>query len=141
MPLFLPYPTIATQTIYTPLTVDTTTTSTSYVTLLTQNIIIQDGSYLLIRSSFSTSDSITSSGQNSFRIAIDGADYIYGGAEVFTCIQSGSICAKVGPITAGNHTITLDWRTASGNTLRCRPVTQSEQACIITTEVTDREID
>lgn len=140
MPLFLPYPTIATQTIYTPLAVDTTTTSTSYVTLLTQDITIQEGSHLLIRASFSTSDSISTNGQNYFRLTVDGTEYTYGGAEVFTCIQSGSICYSTNPLPAGIHTITLDWRTDTYNTLRCRPVTESEQACLVTTEVTHREI-
>ena len=139
MPLFPPLPTIATQTIYTPLTVDTTTTSTSYVNLLTQNIVIQEGSYLLIRSSFSSSDSSSAAGQNYFRVTVDDTDHGYAGAEIFTCIQSGSIVLKVGPLTAGNHIVNLDWQTAAGNTLRCRPVTQAEQASIVTTEVTDRE--
>jgi hypothetical protein len=137
MPLFTPPPTSSAQTIYTPLAVDTTTTSTTYVNLITQNIIIQEESYLLVRASFSTSDSSSASGQNYFRITVDNIDYVYAGAEIFTCIQSGSIVAKVGPLPVGDHIINLDWQTAVGNTLRCRPVTQNEQASIVTTEVTD----
>jgi hypothetical protein len=139
MPLYFPLPNLATQTIYVPLTVDTTTTSTSYVTLLTQNITIQEGSYLLIRGSIATSDSTSSGTGNLYRITVDGVAYVYAGSEVFACIQSSAMCAKVGPMTGGAHTVNFDWQTVSGNTLRCRPVTQAEQASLIITEVTDWE--
>lgn len=141
MPLYPPLPELATQTIYTKLATDTTTTSTTFVNLLTQDITIQEGSYLLIRSSFSTSDSVSLSTQNYFQVTVDGVVYVTGGAEIFTCIQSGSMVCKVGPLTAGVHQVNLDWRTSTGNTLRCRPLTQVESATMVITEVTDREVD
>jgi hypothetical protein len=136
MPLFPDLPVLITKTAFTALEVDRTTTATSYENLLTQEILTQEGSFLVIRASFSTSDSASLSSQNSFRVTVDGNTVALGGAEIFTCIQSGSICTLVGPLTAGPHTVNLDWQTAAGNTLRCRPVTQDEQASLLTTEET-----
>jgi hypothetical protein len=141
MPLYPDQPALGTQTIYTPLAADATTTLTTFSTLLSQSIVIQEDSYLLIRASMGTSDSISTAGQNYFRVTVDGVAYGTAGAEIFTCIQSSAICVKVGPLAGGNHDVALEWQTAAGNTLRCRPLTQAEQASLITTEVTDREID
>lgn len=141
MPLFPDQPLVGTQTVYTALAADTTTTSASFTTLLSQSIVIQDDSYLLIRTSMGTSDNSSTAGQNYFQVTVDGVAYGTAGAEIFPCIQSSAICVKVGPLAGGNHDVTLDWKTAAGNTLRCRPLTQAEQASLITTEVTDQEID
>lgn len=143
MPLFPDTPLLGpSQTIQTVLASDTTTTSTNYVNLLTHQISVQEGSYLLVRASFSTSDSTSSSSDgNQFRLTVDDVDFGYGGSEIYNpCSQSGSICAKAGPLVAGVHTVNLDWATGSGNTLRCRPVTQQEQATLISTEVTDYQV-
>jgi hypothetical protein len=140
MPLYPDSTNKITQVKFTSLNTDSTTTSTTFVNLITQSITIQEGSYLLIRSSFSTSDSTSSGNINAFRITVDGVSYAEGGAEIWTpSSQSGAIVCKVGPMTGGAHIINLDWHTASGNTLRCRPLTQPEQASIVTTEITDQE--
>jgi hypothetical protein len=135
MPFFPDVPVLATQTWFVALTVDRTTTATSFENLLTQNVVTQEGSYLLIRSSFSTSDSLSSASQNAFRITVDDVPYANGGAEIFPCIQSGAMCVRVGPVTGGAHAVNLDWQTNGGNTLRCRPLTQAEQASVVITEV------
>lgn len=137
MPLFPPSDGIgAIQSVCVSLTADTTTTSTSYVTLLSQAIGTIGASSLVIRASTSTSDSSSLSTGNFFRVTVDGTVYGYFGCEVFTCIQSSALCVKVGPLSAGSHTVTLDWHTQATNTLRCRPVTQAEQASLMITEVT-----
>jgi len=142
MPLFPDQPAVGpSQTVQTVLAADTTTTSTSFVNLLTHLIAVQEGSYLLVRASFSTSDSASSSSGNQFRLTVDDVAFGYAGAEVYSgCSQSGSVCAKVGPLTGGFHTVNLDWQTVSGNTLQCRPVTQQEQATLISTEITDYQV-
>jgi hypothetical protein len=115
----------------------TTTTSASWANLLTLDADTHGANrYLLLRASFATSDSSSTSGSNQFRLTVDGTVYGYSGAEVFTCIQTGSIVARVGPLAEGDHTVQLDWRTVAGNTLRCRPTTQAEHASIMATEVT-----
>jgi hypothetical protein len=126
----------ALQTPTVSLTVDTTTTSTTYVTLLTLVVGTSGNSSLLLQASFSTSDSASQNTGNFFRVTVDGTVYGYAGAEIFTCIQSGGICQKTGVLTAGSHTVTLDWHTSTGNTLRCRPATQAEQAYLSAIEVT-----
>ena len=137
MPLFPPNDGIGSpNSVCVALTVDSTTTSTSYVTLLSQDIGTLGASSILIAASVSTSDSSSLSTGNFFRVTVDGTVYGYFGCEVFTCIQSSALCVKVGPLAAGSHTVTLDWHTQTTNTLRCRPVTQAEQASMVITEVT-----
>ena len=124
------------QSINLTLAVDTTTTSVSYVTLLSQVIGTLGNSSLLIRASFSTSDTASLSTGNFYRVTVDGTVYGYAGQEIFTCAQAGAICVKTGVLTADSHTVTLDWHTQTGNTLRCRPVTQPEHASLMISEVT-----
>lgn len=137
MPLFPPNDGVGLpQSVCVALTVDVTTTSTSYVNLLSVTVGTVGGSSLLIRASVATSDSTSLSTGNFFRVTVDGVVAGYIGSEIFTCIQSSALSVKVGPLAAGSHVVNLDWHTQTGNTLRCRPVTAEEQASMVITEVT-----
>lgn len=137
MPLFPPSDGIgALQSVCVALAVDATTTSASYVNLLSQTIGTGGASALLIRATASTSDSGSLSTGNFFRVTVDGAVVGYFGSEIFTCIQSSGLSVKTGALAAGSHVVNLDWHTQTGNTLRCRPATAEEQASLVITEVT-----
>ena len=121
MPIFPPNDGIGViQTVGTNLAIDTTTTSQSYVALLTQTVGTIGRSSLLIRTSAATSNFGSLSNANFFRVTVDGAAVGYAGAEIFTCVQSATLCVKTGVLAAGVHTVTLDWRTQATNTLRDR---------------------
>lgn len=115
-----------------------TTTSSSYVNLLT-TITDTHGAdrYLLIRVSWSISASTSNAGRALFSLTVDGTEVAESGNEIFTCVQSGAMVAKVGPLAEGPHTVNVDWRRTVGGTIRCRPGTQPLEHCsIMASEVT-----
>lgn len=136
MPYFPPNTTGIIQTVNKILDVDMTTTSTAFSTVISQIIGTQGNSYLLIRASLATSDSASLATFDRFQVRVDGVVYAVGGNEIFTCIQGGSICARVGPLVEGEHLVDLRWQTSAGNTMRCRPLTQAEHASLMISEVT-----
>lgn len=116
---------------------DTTTTSASFVTLLTQSITIQTGSILLIDVSASISNT-TNNNNVDIQITIDGTPARGAGTRVPVANQPGGfaiVYRKTG-LTAGAHTVLLQWRTGA-NTARCRPTTTvNEHASLRIQEVT-----
>lgn len=109
------------QSIFSEVTVDTTTASAAFVTLLSQNINTSDG-YIYVNATFSSSNA-TNNQTNYFRITIDDVP-IRGCGTRFasaTTPGAGAILIKR-PIAAGAHNIQLQWRVAGG-TGRIYPVT------------------
>jgi hypothetical protein len=115
-----------------------TTTSSSYVNLLTMIADTHGANrYLLIRVSWSISTSTSNAGRAMFSLTVDGTEVAESGNEIFTCVQSGAMVAKVGPLTEGSHTVNVDWSRTVGGTIRCRPGTEPLEHCsIMASEVT-----
>jgi hypothetical protein len=115
-----------------------TTTSSGYVNLLKMIADTHgENRYLLIRGSWSISANTSNAGRALFRLTVDGTEVAEGGGEIFTCVQSGAMVAKVGPLAEGPHTVNVDWRRTVGGTIRCRPDTNPLEHCsIMASEVT-----
>lgn len=117
---------------------DTTTNSATFVDLLSASFTLQNAGDILViiaRASISGNDKVNSC---SARITVDtvakqGA-YIAAGVAV----TGGSfiLTERVTGLSAGAHTIALQWKT-SGGTLSCRPVAavDSESASILCLEL------
>lgn len=125
------------QTQFKEVTVDTTTTSTSLVDLLSQSLTTTAGSSLLINVSASISNS--SANRNiDIQLMIDGVAVRGAGTRVTGTGIPGSLAIvykKVG-LAAGNHTIKVRWRT-DGSTARVRPIASvNEHASLMIQEVT-----
>jgi hypothetical protein len=133
--LYLPPLETLVQEITSSLAVNASTTSASWVDLLSHGITTAGNSYLFIASSFSTSSSAATSGTVSFRITIDGIDPGQAGDEVYNAPEGGAICAASDLLSPGAHTVALQWRISDGTTLRCRPVGYYEHATLLTHEV------
>jgi hypothetical protein len=118
-------------------TTDTTTASTTFVTLLTANITNTVNSNLLIQATVSSAND-TINTTNYFRITVDGTP-IRGFSERYSTAgttKSASLVSKQS-ITAGAHTVLLQWR-VSGGTASVAPVTSpdAQHASILLSEVT-----
>lgn len=125
------------QTTFTELTLDTPTGSGTFVDLLTQAITIQAGSVLLIH--FTASASNTSNATTiDFQITIDAAAVRGTGMRTVAAnIPSGNaiVYRKTG-LSAGAHTVKVQWRTGGGQA-RIRPATTvNEHASLVIQEVT-----
>lgn len=126
------------QSILAEVGVNTTTTSTTFVTLLSQVITIQAGSILLIHLSASFSHAANNQ-TGYFRVQVDGVTVRATAQRNPTSGEPGS-CAIVlrrTGLAAGARTVTVQWRT-SGSTLRIRPVAapDAEHASLLLEEVT-----
>ena len=118
------------QTTFVEQATDTSTTSVSFVDLLTQAITIQAGSILLITVTASMSN--TSANQNmDIQITIDGVAARGAGTRVATSNvpQGFSIVYRKTGLAVGAHTIKVQWRTPSGGTMRVRPATTLNEHC------------
>jgi len=128
------------QSVRTTLTVDTTTTSTSFVTLLTASITTIGSSWLLIMANFSTTDSSSNDSGNQFRITVGGTVYAYAGQPTSVgtvTAQVGARCIYTAALTANTYVVNLDWLTLDAtNTISCRPATHAEGASLVIYEVT-----
>lgn len=124
------------QSVFTEQTADTSTTSTSFVTLLTRAITIQTGSILLI----DTTASISNTGVSAIdiQVTIDGTPVRGSGTRTTAANVPNSLALtfRRAGLSAGSHTILLQWRTSTG-TARCRPTTTlNEHASLRIQEVT-----
>ncbi len=120
------------QSDFQELTVDTSTTSVNFVTLLTSNI--STGANKVIVQS---SASLSKTGVNfaNFRISIDGIPIRSGSVELLS--QPNSISLQVSKVlTEDDHVITLEWKVPNG-TASIRPVTapDSESCSMYVQEV------
>jgi len=127
------------QTASVVLAADVTTTSTTYVDLLSLSITTYGGSKLEIYSSFSLSNALDNAGagQDSLRITIDGIQLQSSGSEQWTVTETGAIFCLTDILTEGPHTVALQWRTQAGATLRCSAgtLTRPEHASLVVVEV------
>lgn len=123
------------QTAVAEVTTNTTTTSTSMVTLLTQNITTGAG-FLDITFTWAASRTSGASAEIRFQLVVDG-DVVAKAADTTTSSRpsSGGLSARV-PVAAGAHTVSIQWSVAS-STGQIRPTTAGvyEHACMICREV------
>jgi hypothetical protein len=127
------YPT----TSYVQLTTDSTTSSATFVSLLSLTIITSGNTSLLVRTSFSGDNSSASAAQNLFAIFVDSTQVIAGEITVSTgANQSGALEYKTPILSAGSHTVELRWATSLG-TARIRPITNpnTDNASLTSVEV------
>lgn len=123
------------QTAVAEVTANTTTTSTSMVTLLTQSITTGAG-FLDITFTWAASRTSGTSAEVRFQLIVDG---IIAAKAADTTISSrpssGGLSARV-PVAAGAHVVEIQWSVAS-STGQIRPTTAGvyEHACMICREV------
>jgi hypothetical protein len=126
------------QTISTVLAADTTTTSTSYVDLISLSITTVGGTSLEVYASFSCSNAVdnAAAGQDGFAVVVDGTVLLQTGNEQWTVTEGGAIFVKTGMLTAGSHSVALQWKTQAGGTLRCSAssLTRPEHASLVVLE-------
>lgn len=120
------------QTAYASLAVDSSTSSTTFIDLLTLTLTTSGGNLMLLATFAAYSTSAT---DGSFQITLDGV--AQAGSELFTSkpplAAGGAITVKAMGIAPGSHTVTLQWK----GSLKCRPVAQagSEHAALRVEEV------
>lgn len=112
------------QTIFSEIKTDTSTTSTTYVSLMTTSITTTDLSKLIIQISTSCSTSVAGDWCE-FELLIDGVVkrgfYVY--SNVINGASSGGIVYRFGPLIAGAHTVQIQWHVGTTGTAQIRPVT------------------
>ena len=128
MPVFAPNN--YAQTTSSVLAVNTTTTSTTFVNLISI-VVSTSGGSLNVFGSISSSN--TGNGaENFFRITVDGtsigASSSKGdlGTASGTIVAGNNIITNTGVLSAGSHTVVLQWR-VSGGTGQIRPVAAVDQ--------------
>lgn len=137
MPLFNPPPLLQTQ--FTNQSSDTSTTSTSYVDLLSLTVETGGNSHLLVHF-HATAHPSTDNQSISFQLVIDGvvkcgcnthADKSGGGDTQ----ASASLVWKETDIASGSHTVKIQWKTSTG-TASIRPASfDNESALFLASEV------
>lgn len=126
------------QTTYDEIAVDTTTTSTTYVTLLSRNVTVTAGTKLLIRFSACSSLNTATDQTIFFRLTVDGVVRVTAGrfSTDNNAIIGTSINYVATGLAAGSRTVLLEWRT-TGNTAQIRSATiEGESASLLVEEVT-----
>ena len=124
------------QSATTELAVNTTTTSASFVDLMSTVLTTTGSSFLLVTftASFTNSNTLTYQ-RVEFQLLIDGVVQ-HGCAGI--AISANAACVAMVDryaVSAGSHTVLIQWRT-SGNTARIRPVASAvEDAHIVVCEV------
>lgn len=127
---------LVTQNNFTEISADTTTTSATYVDLLSATVQVTSGVLLIHFSA-----AISNSGANNnmvWQLLVDGAATRGGGGRngaTSTQIQYALIYKKTG-LSVGSHTVKIQWSTPGGGTMQCRPVTTvNEHASLLVQEV------
>jgi hypothetical protein len=123
------------QTSFAEITSDTTTTSLTYVDLLSVTITTIAGNISIYASA--SGDNTNNARLSKYRIMIDGvADRGFVANVSPSLPDSGAIVLRRA-VTAGSHTIKLQWAT-SANTARIRPITNpdTDHASLLVEEVT-----
>jgi hypothetical protein len=136
MPLFNQPPLL--QTVATQVTTDVTNAVAGWQPLLTINITT--GANPLIISAAGAISNTGTSNNMGLRVTVDGVSTR--GVQLRSpAINTGaafSINVKTAPVSAGAHTIILEWQTSAG-TEQCRPLTANidgESASLVVKEVT-----
>lgn len=96
---------------------DETTTSTSFVDLLSIPITTDDG----FIEAYATASTNVLIALGAFRLTLDGVPFVAGGCGVPIGAVGSISIIKRAPVTAGVHTVALQWRAGVGGTLRVRP--------------------
>ena len=126
------------QTASAVLAADSTTTSVTYVDLLSLTLTTAGGTRLEVYASFATSNAVDNAlgGQDYLQLTIDGVKLVEGGNEQWTVTESGMITGLTSYLTDGSHTVKLQWRTTAGSTLRCSAstLTRPEHASLMVIE-------
>jgi hypothetical protein len=129
------------QTVFAEITVDTTTLSSTFVSLLSQVITTQTGTNLLIYLTSGVSNN-TNDRDVFFRVQVDGVTKRGVGVECHANGEavSAAMVLKVTGLLAGAHTVLVQWRASTGgaNTAQIRPVTapDAEHFSLLLEEVT-----
>lgn len=126
------------QSVFAQITVDTTTASVAFVTLLSQAITIQAGSVLLIHVSAGTSNSANTN-TNFFRIQVDGATQRGVAVSLDAANTPGSVALvlRVTGLAAGSRTVVLQWRVGAGTgRIGAVAAPDAEHASLLLEEVT-----
>jgi hypothetical protein len=126
------------QTAFTELTSNTTTTSGTFVDLLTLTITTGANAVLVHFSVSVNNNDLFAQQQQQFQLLVDGV--ATRGCSVRSInsnhANSGGLVYKTGVLTAGSHTFKIQWLTG-GSTAQIRPVaTATEHASLILKEVT-----
>lgn len=128
------------QTVSAKLAVDISTTSTSFVDMLTLNMSTQTANSTLKITSCGAYMNTNNGKVTAIRLVLDGASL--GGHQVY-CTNAASanpfsFSAVVTGVTIGAHTVKIQWQTAA-NTIQCRPASiggDLESAVLIVQEST-----
>jgi hypothetical protein len=120
------------QSVYSEITTNTTTTSTSYVNLLTNTITTGANKVIIIAS---ISGLISATGfQIDWQITLNGTPVRGGSYRPSTTVSNSGALFYNGTIGQGAHTILLQWRVGSG-TGTINPATGTQHASLSTSEV------
>ena len=126
------------QTASVVLAANVTTTSITYVDLLSITLTTYGGSSLEVYASFATSNAVdnAATGQDFIQITIDGVSLEEVGSEQWPVTETGAIYKETAVLTAGSHTVKLQWHTQTGGTLRCSAstLTRPEHASLMVVE-------
>ena len=125
------------QSVFAKISIDTTTTSTTWVDLISQAVTITASGILIIHLTAAVSNSAVNKSVQ-FRVTVDGVSQGGFGIELksagVSC--SGAIVVRVTGLSTGTHTIKARWQTSSG-TAQIRPVgaPDTESANLLIEEV------
>jgi hypothetical protein len=120
------------------ITSDTTTTSTTFVDLLSQTFSITSGSKVLVQFTVGCSNAQNNRTQY-YRLTVDGTAYRAVGVATYgagNTPSSGALSMLITGLSAGSHDFKIQWRVSS-STGQIRPVTAADQehAHMILTEI------
>lgn len=120
------------QILTTNITTNVSTTSTSYIDLLSLNVTTTANSFLIVNFSAGCSNSSTNDwGQ--FKIVIDEISYvacIIANATTNTA-NSGGLVYRL-QVATGTHTVKIQWLAGGGGTLRIRPTSSTVEHAVLT---------
>ncbi len=126
------------QTAFTELTSNTTTTSGTFVNLLTLTITTGANAVIVHFSVSVNNSDIFFQQQQQFQLLVDGVATRGCGVRTVNSNHAlaGGLVYKTSVLSAGSHTFTIQWLT-SGSTAQIRPAsTSTEHASLILKEVT-----
>ena len=126
------------QTIFNQITVDTSTTSTTFVTLMSQAITVAANSRVMVQFDVSYTAS-TNNTDTSFRVSLDGTPQRGTGGTSRNTVPASDSCTLTwvsGALTAGPHTVLMEWLVSSSTAL-INVVTQpgSHHASLVVQEI------
>lgn len=107
------------QTVFNQITVDTSTTSTTFVTLMSQAITVAANSRIMVQFDVSYTAS-TNNTDTSFRMSLDGTPQRGTGGTSRNTTPASDSCALTwvsGALTAGPHTVLIEWLVSSSTAL------------------------